>query len=356
MNNDLYLFINERPTKPGLWAVVEGHTLERLRVLPDDLVQCWVTSPPYYKQVDYGMDGQYGLEDTVDEYIENQKRVAAEMLRVSQPSANLFWIVRDTFNGTGSTGSDYRNGNGSYRMMVKGAREPGWPRKAQLLIPERTRIAFQEVGWVPILSITWDRNNPRRSAKDRPSYSDERCLWFKNPLIPTDNGQGLDGLMLDDQILLFAAAPDHFWDRAGVLQRFADSSMPQLKTPYKGQARFDYGAVGEEPPSSAKRRMCNSMKGCEGALLRSVWNIPSGSQPVVEVDGKLLKGRASFPLLLAEICVNLGSAPGEIVADPYCGFGTTLLAAAKWGRNAIGIELNPESVIATKARMKAEGY
>jgi site-specific DNA-methyltransferase (adenine-specific) len=33
---------------------------------------------------------------------------------------------------------------------------------------------------------------------------------------------------------------------------------------------------------------------------------------------------------------------GDTVLDPFCGTGTTMLAALKWGRNSIGIEIDPE--------------
>lgn len=93
-----------------------------------------------------------------------------------------------------------------------------------------------------------------------------------------------------------------------------------------------------------------------GAYLRSIWQINPGAQPKIQVNGEMVKGIACFPLKVAEICVNLGSAPGDIVCDPFAGMGTTLLAATKWGRNSIGIELSPKFAAATRQRLKDEGY
>ena len=45
-----------------------------------------------------------------------------------------------------------------------------------------------------------------------------------------------------------------------------------------------------------------------------------------------------FPLELAELVVNRFSDPGGWVLDPFCGFGTTLVAAQNLGRQAIGLE------------------
>lgn len=45
-----------------------------------------------------------------------------------------------------------------------------------------------------------------------------------------------------------------------------------------------------------------------------------------------------FPLELAELVVNRYSHPDDWVLDPFCGFGTTLVAAQNLGRQAIGFE------------------
>jgi DNA modification methylase len=183
------------------------------------------------------------------------------------------------------------------------------------------------VGWVPILNIIWDKRDPRRAAKDRPSYSYEH-------------------------ILLFAKSPDHFWNREGVLKPFSQSSLKQLQEPYTGQARSDYTNTNQENPSDTKRRIIKAMQQRRGAYLTAVWHIPSGNQPVVTVDGEEVRGIASFPELLAEICIRLGSERGDIVADPYCGMGTTAKMALKLGRQFRGVELNPLYYKATLERTK----
>lgn len=43
-----------------------GDALEVLRTLPDESVHCIVTSPPYWGLRDYGVEGQIGLEPTLD--------------------------------------------------------------------------------------------------------------------------------------------------------------------------------------------------------------------------------------------------------------------------------------------------
>jgi site-specific DNA-methyltransferase (adenine-specific) len=51
---------------------------------------------------------------------------------------------------------------------------------------------------------------------------------------------------------------------------------------------------------------------------------------------------APFPLELAHRLVRMFSFHGDTVLDPFCGTGTTMLAALKTGRNSIGIDIDPE--------------
>ena len=46
-------------------TILVGDALEKLRELPNESVQCVVTSPPYWGLRDYGVDGAYGLEPTL---------------------------------------------------------------------------------------------------------------------------------------------------------------------------------------------------------------------------------------------------------------------------------------------------
>ena len=50
---------------------------------------------------------------------------------------------------------------------------------------------------------------------------------------------------------------------------------------------------------------------------------------------------APFPLELAERLVRMFSFAGDTVLDPFMGTATTNVAAAKWGRNSIGVEVDP---------------
>ena len=59
-----------------------GDALTVLRTLPDASVQCCVTSPPYWGLRDYGVEGQLGLEETPDAYVE---RLVGRVFRDGAP-------------------------------------------------------------------------------------------------------------------------------------------------------------------------------------------------------------------------------------------------------------------------------
>jgi DNA modification methylase len=63
---------------------------------------------------------------------------------------------------------------------------------------------------------------------------------------------------------------------------------------------------------------------------------------------------APFPLPLAERLVRMFSFVGDTVLDPFMGTGTANLAAARWGRDSIGIEVDPHYFHYAVRRMQDE--
>lgn len=61
---------------------------------------------------------------------------------------------------------------------------------------------------------------------------------------------------------------------------------------------------------------------------------------------------APFPLELAERLVRMFSFVGDTVLDPFAGTGTTNLAAGKWGRHSIGVEVDPQYLEMAEQRIK----
>jgi site-specific DNA-methyltransferase (adenine-specific) len=82
-------------------------------------------------------------------------------------------------------------------------------------------------------------------------------------------------------------------------------------------------------------------------LMRDVWEIPA----VINVSSERTGYPTQKPLALLERIVAASSNAGDAVLDPFCGSGTTLVAAQKLGRRYIGIDVNEEAVQLSKERL-----
>src|SRR5438876_390253 len=63
-------------------VLVLGDTHRALGHMPDGAFQCCVTSPPYWSLRNYHIEGQIGLEQTLDEYLRNLTDVFSQVYRV----------------------------------------------------------------------------------------------------------------------------------------------------------------------------------------------------------------------------------------------------------------------------------
>lgn len=82
-------------------TIINGNSLEVLKSLPDNSIDCCVTSPPYYALRDYGCDGQIGLEETPEKYIERLCGVFSEVRRALTPQGTLWLNIADSYWGGG---------------------------------------------------------------------------------------------------------------------------------------------------------------------------------------------------------------------------------------------------------------
>ncbi|MFQ5550068.1 MAG: DNA-methyltransferase [Gemmatimonadales bacterium] len=64
---------------------------------------------------------------------------------------------------------------------------------------------------------------------------------------------------------------------------------------------------------------------------------------------------APYPEQLTDRLIRMFSFVGDTVLDPFMGTATTNVSAAKWGRNSIGVEVDPEYLRMAKARMSQPG-
>lgn len=86
-----------------------------------------------------------------------------------------------------------------------------------------------------------------------------------------------------------------------------------------------------------------------GPALTDVWDIPFLST----VSDERVGWPTQKPLALLDRIIRASSNPGDLVADFFCGSGTTLVAAARLGRRFLGCDLRPEAVALATKRLQA---
>src|SRR3990167_9926039 len=92
--------------------IICGDALTVLKTLPDELVDCIVTSPPYYALRDYKIDGQIGLEPTYQEFIFNLCNIFDEVKRVLKKDGTCFVNLGDTYASVGKVSGDFQGDTG----------------------------------------------------------------------------------------------------------------------------------------------------------------------------------------------------------------------------------------------------
>jgi DNA modification methylase len=127
--------------------------------LADGSVQMVVTSPPYWNLRDYNVDGQIGLEETPQEFVDKLVQVFREVRRVLRDDGTC-WInlgdsyANDTKWGGESGGKNYTSSAGGYGgQRIK--RNTGLKPKDLCMIPARVALALQADGWYLRSDIIW---------------------------------------------------------------------------------------------------------------------------------------------------------------------------------------------------------
>ncbi len=103
---------------------------------------------------------------------------------------------------------------------------------------------------------------------------------------------------------------------------------------------------GYRKPSPAARLLSIIPEEAHREWFRQVWQLPGALTR---------KHPAPFPLKLAERLIRMFSFVGDVVLDPFMGTGTTNVAAARWGRNSVGFEIEPLYLEEAFRRLEQEG-
>lgn len=305
--------------------ILAGDVLEQLATLADESVNCCVTSPAYWALRDYGVEGQLGLEATLEEYVTKLVAVFREVRRVLRDDGTLWLVLGDSYaggNGRSAEGFNERWHGKAYLTDKQGDRDrvcparpdSGLKPKDLVGIPWRVAFTLQADGWYLRSDIIWNKPNPMpESVTDRPTKAHE-------------------------YVFLMSKSERYYYDAETISEPSKPSTIARLSQPTLRQQAGSFRVPGKTN---------GPMKAVGGATRnrRSVWTI--ASQPFKEAHF------ATFPEKLVEPCVLAGCPEGGTVLDPFAGSGTTGCVAEHYGRKFIGIELKPEYCEMAERRIAA---
>jgi DNA modification methylase len=300
--------------------LINADVLAGLAMLPDESVQCVVTSPPYWGLRDYGVEGAYGLEPTIEKYVAKMVEVFREVRRVLPKDGVLFLNLGDSYMAhVGNQNPQTKDHKGSGFCGPNRTPQSNLKPKDLCGIPWRVALALQADGWWLRSDIIWSKPNPMpESCTDRPTKAHE-------------------------YIFLLTKSAHYFWDAEAVREKVGEPT--RMAASFRDGGVYTSNRSFDNAGGKAKDTHGDGPQST-GRNLRTVWEIATAPFPQAHF--------ATYPPELVRRCVAAGSKEGDTILDPFSGAGTTALVAAKLGRNAIGIELNPEYVEMSRKRILGE--
>lgn len=331
--------------------IYNGDCLEVLKNFPDNSIDCVVTSPPYWCCRDYGVEGQIGLEEHPQQYINKIVLVMKELKRIIKETGTIWLNLGDSFytkSGSGQ-GSNYLKrykemdgGRGELhkaQTQTRGKFKSNWLKnKQKLLIPCRIAIACQdELGLVLRNNITW--------VKQVVNWKTKESLGSSMPSSIKDRLN-----LNSENIFLFVKSNDYYFNLDAIRIKHKSTSIKRNKYPRLANTSKDGVSFGR--PTNP------------GELLNPLGKNP-GDCIMFPLEPNSENHFAMFPKTLPEFCILAGCPEkvcnkcgkpkqfkniscnckedfsGGIVLDPFSGGGTTLFVAKHLLRNYIGIEINP---------------
>jgi DNA modification methylase len=325
---------------------LEGDSKRVLATLPEECVDCCVTSPPYWGHRSYASGG-IGLEATFGQYIDHLLAIVGQLRRVLKPMGSFWLNIGDTYH-----------------------------KKSLVGVPWRVAIALiDNQGWILRNSVIWNKvkggpdnaNDKLRNVyehvfhfvRSERYFYDADAIRTKPRQAKVVNGAvvsatGVSGIRYRRQIEL-STALSHEEKAAAlealeeILQEVREGKLSDFRMIIRGQQRAthsDSERVSGRARELAERGFYFLRYHPNGAKPSDVWEI------IPEDTQKRRMHYAPYPEDLCKIPI-LATCPDDgIVLDPFCGTGTTMLVAFQLGRKSVGIDTSPEYLREAKERCR----
>ncbi len=302
-------------------TIIFADAISGMKRLADKSIDTCITSPPYFRLRDYGVNGQIGLEDTPEAYIERLVEIFREVRRVLRDDGTLWIVIGDCYAGSGKGAATYPENALKYKQgtnkgmlgqTVLVSKKDGIKPKDLIGIPWMLAFALRADGWYLRQDIIWHKPNVMpESVKDRCT----KCHEY---------------------IFMLSKSRKYYYDYQSIREPALYDGRKDILN--KGALKYADPTIRINAPHSLAlagkphERWVFDENGVAVKNKRDVW----------KVSTRPFKGAhfATFPIELITPCILAGSRKGGIVLDPFCGSGTTVLAADNLGRRGIGIELN----------------
>jgi DNA modification methylase len=330
--------------------VVIGDSLVVLKELDSEIIDLTVTSPPYFQQRDYG-NGEFGVgnETTEEAYLDNLLAIFFECVRVTKPTGTIVFNLGDKYI------------NGALSLL---------PYKFAIKATESKRSAAQQV--FLINQITWSKLNPT-------PRQDKRKL-----------------IQATEPFFIFAKSKNYHFDLENYLKHLDDQNKSNRSNPSEKLGKQYFELIANSDLTSEQKE--NAKKALQEAILavhkgeidsfrmkikgihKEAYGGMEGGRnnqiryngfTVIKILGNKLKKDliespveitkdnvhpAVYPLYIIQELIKLLSKENDLVLDPFCGSGTTCVAAKNLKRNYLGIEINPEYVNLANERLKQVSF
>ncbi len=324
--------------------IICGESLEELKSMPSGSVDLVITSPPYFQQRNYG-NGSLGIgnEVTENEYLDNVLAIFMQCVRVTKSTGAIVFNLGDKYI------------DGGLSLL---------PFKFAIRALERKKVFL-------INQITWSKLNPT-------PRQDKRKL-----------------IQATEPFFIFVKSKKYHFDLENYLKHLDDFNKKKRSTSNKvGQKYFeliDNAELTEKEKDHAKRDLNEAIQKVHSGTIvsfrmkiRGIHKLAYGGQDggrnnqirnngfsIINILGNKLKKDviespveitknnrhpAVYPIYIVQELIKLLSKEGDTVLDPFCGSGTTCLAAKNLHRDYIGIEINPDYVELTNERLRKTDY
>ena len=358
------------------FILYEGDSLDVLKCLDEESVDCCITSPPYYALRDYGtghweggdpncphyrttkrsdltitghkammdnaspvgdaiyksvcplcgavrVDEQIGLEETPEEYIQKLVAVFHEVKRVLKPDGTLWVNIGDSYWGSGSRGFDFTNTFTEASIIQQGSKGTIDLSNLPPLKGDNGKYKNKDLIGIPWMLAF--------ALRDDGWWLRQDIIWHK--LSPMPESVKDRCTKSHEYIFLLSKKPHYYYDSDAIREEAI----------YAGDNR------GERNDSRRGTYM-NSMSGNTGDYRnkRDVWSCSAGNG-YSDQDGAHY---ATYNTKLITPCILAGCRNGGVVLDPFSGTGTTGAAALSLGRKYIGIDLSAKYIEMSKRRLQ----